>query len=99
LILPKASPVVNHVYHQYVIRTSRRDALRTYLLEKGIGTLVHYPVPIHRQPAYAGRFRERRPLPRTEEIAGQVLSLPIYPELNADQVRTVGREIQAWCRV
>jgi dTDP-4-amino-4,6-dideoxygalactose transaminase len=96
LILPKASPAVSHVYHQYVIRTPRRDALRTCLREKGIGTLVHYPVPIHRQPAYAGRFRETKPLPRTEEIAGQVLSLPIFPELHIDQARRVVREIMTW---
>lgn len=97
LILPKAGPHVRHAYHQYVIRTPRRDALRTCLREKGIGTLVHYPVPIHRQPAYAGRFRETKPLPRTEEIAGQVLSLPVFPELHVDQARQVVREIRAWC--
>jgi dTDP-4-amino-4,6-dideoxygalactose transaminase len=96
VILPKARPAAGHVYHQYVIRTPRRDALKTRLREKGIGTLVHYPVPVHRQPAYAGRMRETKPLPRTDEIAGQVLSLPVFPELHVDQARQVAREIMAW---
>jgi dTDP-4-amino-4,6-dideoxygalactose transaminase len=87
LILPCGRPDAVHVYHQYVIRSRERDALRGHLREMGIGTLVHYPVPVHRQPAYAARDGGRLPL--TERIAGEILSLPMYPELGGDSVRRV----------
>jgi dTDP-4-amino-4,6-dideoxygalactose transaminase len=96
--LPAAGRGAGHVYHQYVIRTPHRDALKAHLEGRGIGTLIHYPVPIHLQPAYANRAPSNIALPLTEEVAGRILSLPIYPELNAEQVLAVGREIQAWCR-
>lgn len=98
LILPKAGPGVGHVYHQYVIRTHGRDSLRAHLREKGIGTLIHYPVPVHLQPAYAGRNPSKASLPLTEEITGQILSLPMYPELTSDQVRAVAGGIKTWSR-
>lgn len=97
LALPKTGSDVTHVFHQYVIRTPRRDALKTYLREKGIGTLIHYPVPVHRQPAYEGRSRGEEHLPNTQKIAGQILSLPMFPELREEQARTVVREIREWC--
>jgi dTDP-4-amino-4,6-dideoxygalactose transaminase len=73
----------------YVIRASRRDALLSHLCNRGIGALIHYPVPIHRQKAYQGRIRGEDTLPRTERAAREVLSLPIYPELFDEEVRTV----------
>ena len=97
LALPKTRPDVTHVYHQYVIRTSRRDALKTRLKEKGIGTLIHYPVPVHRQPAYSGLRPGGNSLPKTEEIAREILSLPMFPELREEQARTVAREIREGC--
>ena len=96
-VLPKTGSDVAHVFHQFVIRTPRRDALKAYLREKGIGTLIHYPVPVHLQPAYAGRSRGEEQLPNTEKIVGQILSLPMFPELREEQVRTVAREIREWC--
>jgi dTDP-4-amino-4,6-dideoxygalactose transaminase len=96
-LLPKTGSDVAHVFHQYVIRTPRRDALKTYLKEKGVGTLIHYPVPVHRQPAYAARWPREEHLPNTENIAGQILSLPMFPELREEQARTVAREIREWC--
>ena len=89
LSLPQTRPDAAHVFHQYVVRTARRDALRAHLQEQGIGTLIHYPVPIHLQQAYRGRIPEVVPLARTEQIARQILSLPMYPELGEDQVRAV----------
>ncbi len=78
-----------HVYHQYVIRSRERDALRAGLAASGIGTLVHYPVPVHLQPAYAGL--ERGALPETESAAREVVSLPMYPELeDVDVARVIG---------
>ena len=97
LALPKTSPDGTHVYHQYVIRTPRRDTLKTYLREKGIGTLIHYPVPVHLQPAYAGRSLGEEHLPNTENIAGQILSLPMFPELREEQALIVAEGIREWC--
>lgn len=89
LALPKRNPDSTHVFHLYVVRTSRRDALQAFLRTKEIGTLIHYPVPVHEQPAYRGRLRGSGRLPHTERAAREVLSLPMYPELSHDDVRAV----------
>jgi dTDP-4-amino-4,6-dideoxygalactose transaminase len=93
LRLPVARPGVTHVYHQYVIRSTRRDALQAYLRSLGIGTLIHYPAPVHAQPAYAGRLPIGAGLPETEAAAGEILSLPIFPELSAEQADKVAEAI------
>ena len=92
LALPLVLPDAFHVYHQYAVLSARRDALRNHLRKEGIGTLIHYPVPVHLQPAYRHRIRALD-MEKTEQIARQVLSLPMYPELAAEQVRIVGRVI------
>ena len=89
LTLPVEHPGSNHVYHLYVIRTKRRDELQAFLREQGIGTLVHYPVPVHLQPAYRGRLSGSNDLPETERAAREVLSLPMYPELAESDVKVV----------
>jgi dTDP-4-amino-4,6-dideoxygalactose transaminase len=83
------------VFHQYVIRYGERDRLKEFLQGRGIGTLIHYPVPIHKQPAYAGALTGRGGLPRTERAANEILSLPMFPELTDDQVRSVAQQIAA----
>ena len=83
-----------HVYHLYVIRHPQRDALMQFLHERGIGTAIHYPVPIHLQPAYRGRLGDAGSLPETERAAREIVSLPMYPELSVDDVRTVTRAIR-----
>jgi dTDP-4-amino-4,6-dideoxygalactose transaminase len=80
----------NHVFHLYVTRCNDRDRVQAILKGAGIGTGIHYPVPVHLQPAYAGRV----PLgsggcPETERAGGEVLSLPVYPELTDAEVETV----------
>jgi dTDP-4-amino-4,6-dideoxygalactose transaminase len=85
-----------HVYHLYVIRHPQRDALMSYLHERGIGTAIHYPVPIHLQPAYRGRLGDVGSLPETERAAREIVSLPMYPELSEDDVRTVAQTIRAF---
>jgi dTDP-4-amino-4,6-dideoxygalactose transaminase len=70
-----------HVYHQYVIRTPRRDDLKRYLEKHGVMTAIHYPMPVHLQPAYRGSLYEHGSLQVTELICGEILSLPIYPGL------------------
>lgn len=94
--LPAVRPDCTHVYHQYVIRTPRRDELRAHLRQLGIGTLVHYPAPVHLQPAYLDRVPVPGGMAVTERLAGEILSLPIYPELRADQVERVIEGITAW---
>jgi dTDP-4-amino-4,6-dideoxygalactose transaminase len=92
--LPRCAPDAVHVYHQYVIRTATRDPLRQVLRERGIGTLIHYPVPIHLQPAYRGRL-DHQPLERTEVAAREILSLPMYPELSRDALSEVVAAIRS----
>jgi len=77
------------VYHMFVVRTERRDALAQYLAERGIGTGVHYPVPNHRQPAIVERFAPLPSLPRTERLVGEILSLPVFGELAFEDVDRV----------
>ena len=92
LTLPQTHPGAAHVWHQYVVRLSRRDELKAALREREIGTLIHYPVPVHQQPAYA-RFAGEAALPETETAAREVLSLPLYAELEESQVEQVAQAI------
>lgn len=89
LILPKQRHDSTHVYHLYVVRTEKRDELFRFLKDGGIGVLIHYPVPIHLQPAYVNRLRGCDKLYLTENMAREILSLPMYPELAGDEVATV----------
>ena len=77
---PVERPDSHHVYHLYVVRVAERDAFRARLQAAGIGTGIHYPVPIHLQPAYAiPRGGRPASLPHTERAAGEILSLPMHP--------------------
>ena len=99
LRLPLTRPGAEPVYHQYVVEApGRRDALQTALRERGVGTLVHYPVPVHLQPAYKGRVPlGAGGLPRTEAAALAVLSLPMFPQLADAQMEQVIAAIRdAW---
>jgi dTDP-4-amino-4,6-dideoxygalactose transaminase len=94
LILPQESANNRHVYHLYVIRSQYRDELRSWLNEHGIGTGIHYPVPIHLQPAYKNLGFPPESLPVTEKITQEILSLPMYPDLTPDQIMKVSGFIQ-----
>ena len=97
LALPARRPNATHVFHQYVIRLADRDALRNRLGASGVGTGIHYPVPVHRQPAYSGRLTcGPSGLGVTERAASQILSLPIYPQLMDEAVDRVIAEIRAF---
>ena len=89
LTLPHTRRDSTHVFHLFVIRTFSRDELRQHLNDRGIGNAVHYPVPIHLQPAYKGRLRGGERLPVTERVSGEVLSLPMYPELTESETEVV----------
>jgi dTDP-4-amino-4,6-dideoxygalactose transaminase len=87
--VPPADPTRVHVYHQYVVRTPAREALRAHLAAHEIETGVHYPVPIHRQPAWRDAFGEPPALPRAERAAAEILSLPVHPDLTDAEVERV----------
>jgi dTDP-4-amino-4,6-dideoxygalactose transaminase len=93
VITPVETPDATHVYHLYVIRMPQRDALQAYLREQGIGTAIHYPVPIHLQPFYAGDGFRRGKFPVTERVCDEVLSLPMFPEITEEQVRYVAEQV------
>jgi dTDP-4-amino-4,6-dideoxygalactose transaminase len=89
LKLPEVRPDVSHVFHLFVVRTKDRDSLRASLMEKNVGTLVHYPIPVHMQPAYAKRLKNPIQLVETELAAAQVLSLPMFPQLSDSHANQV----------
>ena len=90
---PYERPGVRHVYHQYTIRAPRRDELQASLKKQGIGTMVYYPAPLHRQELYSNLNYPAGSLPNSEQAADEVLSLPIYPELTDAQIETVAEAI------
>jgi len=94
VVIPSVRADATHVFHLYVVRSSKRDQLSAFLNDRGIGTLVHYPVPVHLQPAYNGRTSCGNGLPQTELAAHHVLSLPIYPELSDADVQQVIESIR-----
>jgi len=97
LILPATAAGAAPVYHQYVVRAPQRDGLRRYLADHGVPTLIHYPVPIHRQPAYDGRVPVGPGgLPQTEAVSREILSLPMHPHLTTDQVDEVCQLVGQW---
>jgi dTDP-4-amino-4,6-dideoxygalactose transaminase len=94
LEIPRVADHCTHVYHLYVVRTARRDELQQYLLEQGVGTLIHYPIPVHLQKAYAYLGIKKGNLPVAEQIAKTVLSLPLWPGMDQLQVQFVGEKIR-----
>ena len=94
VVLPSEQPYAKAVYHLYVVRHPRRDALAAALGERGIDTLVHYPIPLHLQPAFAALGGKPGDLPVAEAAAREVLSLPMHPELTDDQVRAVAAAVR-----
>jgi dTDP-4-amino-4,6-dideoxygalactose transaminase len=91
---PVEPPGCRHVYHLYVIRSQNRDALQAYLKERGIGTAIHYPNPVHLQPFYSNGKDRRGQFPVAEQICNEILSLPMYPELTEEQVNQVTARIR-----
>jgi len=92
--LPDEMSYARHVYHVYAIRSPRRQAWQELLLAQGIQTGIHYPVPVHLQPAFADLGYRAGSFPHAEKAADEVLSLPMYPELAFDQCEIVSRAVR-----
>jgi dTDP-4-amino-4,6-dideoxygalactose transaminase len=92
--LPATAPEGAHNFHLFIVRSSQRDAMRTFLRERGIETGIHYPVPLHLTPAYRSLGHpEPGSLPVAESLAEQIVSLPMYPELTGNQLNAVTSSI------
>ena len=87
--LPYTDPKNYHIYHQFTIKYSKRDKLKDMLSEKGVGSAIYYPYPLHLQPSYAFLNYKEGDMPVTEKICKEVLSLPIFPELTCEERETV----------
>ncbi len=98
VIRPREFPGMRHVYHTYTIRVpgGQRDRLREALADAGISTAIHYPIPLHLQPAYADAAFPAGSLPESERAADEVLSLPIYPDMPADHIPQVAKAVKAF---
>ena len=92
--LPSPGKPGEHVWHIFAIRTSYRKALQEYLTHSGVGTLIHYPIPPHRQSAY-GELGELY-FPIAEEVADTELSLPLYPQMTEDEISKVIEAVNAF---
>jgi dTDP-4-amino-4,6-dideoxygalactose transaminase len=90
---PLEFPGNQHIYHMYVVQAPRRDELQTWLKAHGIGTGIHYPVPIHLQNSMKNLGGKKGDFPVTEKIVNQIISLPLYPELSDEAIKTVAASI------
>ncbi|OGG46581.1 MAG: erythromycin biosynthesis sensory transduction protein eryC1 [Candidatus Handelsmanbacteria bacterium RIFCSPLOWO2_12_FULL_64_10] len=89
VVPPSEAPDRRHIYHLYVIRVNERDRFQERMQELGVQTVIHYPVPIHRQEAYSELRDQARFLTQTDQFASQIVSLPIFPELTDEEVGAV----------
>jgi len=93
VVLPTERTYANHVYHLFVIRLAARDNCQRFLRKSGIQTQIHYPIPVHKQKAYAA-FEDVKDLSVAQTICGEILSLPLYPSLTDEEVAYVGGVIK-----
>ncbi len=89
VVLPWIDPRAHHVFHQYVIRVRRREELRAWLAERGIGSEIYYPLALHQQKALAFLSYREGDFPESERAAREVLALPIFPQLRDDEQERV----------
>lgn len=98
VVVPTVPEGRKHAYHLYVIRTGDRDRLQEELASVGVGTAIHYPVPMHRQPGFKGRVRTVGDLAAAERLCRTVLSLPMFPELTDDEAVCVAEQVNRLAR-
>ncbi|HEX8292152.1 MAG TPA: DegT/DnrJ/EryC1/StrS family aminotransferase [Pyrinomonadaceae bacterium] len=97
LVLPAEADYAEHVYHLFVVQTKARDALQRYLAAAGVQTGIHYPVPVHLQPAYAALGHKAGDFPNAESQSARVLSLPMFAELAGHQLKYVADALSDFC--
>jgi dTDP-4-amino-4,6-dideoxygalactose transaminase len=93
---PRSAAWAEHAWHLYVVRTERREHLREVLRARGVATGLHYPLPLHLQPALSGLGHRRGDFPVTEAWADELLSLPMFPELDRSEIERVTQTIREW---
>lgn len=96
--VPYEMEINKHVYHLYVIKTSKRDKLKDHLKKQNIDVEIHYPIPLHIQPAYKHFGLGLGTFPITEKLSKSVLSLPMYPELNIDRIKYITENIKSFLK-
>lgn len=96
LRVPDVDAGESPVYHQYVVRSERRDDLAEHLHEHGVQTAIHYPVPLHQQEAWLRTYGFAPSLPRSEKLAKEILSLPIFPDLTDAEVEYVAQKVESF---
>ena len=94
--VPVVDPANESIFNQYTVRVERRDDLQSFLKERGIGSAIYYPLPLHLQPCFAYLGYKKGSCPEAERAAGEVLSLPIYPELTKAQLDEVVDSVRAF---
>jgi len=98
VIIPYASRDVRHVYHVYAIRVKRRDGLLDFFKKNGIACIVHYPIPLHLQKAYSHLGYKKGDFPVSEKVAGEIISLPMYPHIKENQIKFVVNTIKKFIK-
>jgi dTDP-4-amino-4,6-dideoxygalactose transaminase len=93
VITPVEKENAKHVYYMYVIRTKKRDELKDYLKKEGISCGIHYPIPLHLQPAYKNLKKSKGSYPISEMLSKEILSIPVYPELTQEQLEYIVEKI------
>lgn len=96
VLLPAEMPYAKHVYHLFIIQVPERDKLMNYLNENGVSTGLHYPVPLHLQKCFEQLGYKKGDFPNTEKLADNCLSLPMFPELNDDQIGYISDKIKSF---
>jgi dTDP-4-amino-4,6-dideoxygalactose transaminase len=94
IVLPVEASWTKGVYHLYVVRVQDREGLQAALAEAGIGTGIHYPIPLHLQKAYAGLNYKQGDFPVTERAAAEIVSLPMFPQMTDEQVSEVAKRVK-----
>ncbi len=94
LVFQRRAPYSTHIYHLFIVESEQREALQKYLDKAGVGTGIHYPVPIHLQQAYTDLEHRKGDFPEAERLAKRMLSLPMYPELQRNHIRQVVETIE-----
>jgi dTDP-4-amino-4,6-dideoxygalactose transaminase len=95
VLVPRVAPGVTHVYHQYTLRVARRDEFVERLREHGVGSGIYYPIPVHRQKPFVALGYGDQSFPVSEQLTGQVVSIPVHPSLTGDEVATVIEAVNA----